>query len=199
MKLDPEHPIATHMGVNLPHVDSPNMIQFITYRLGDSIPQNLLKRLEIILKSVPAGLIDSVRRKKLQFWLDQGKGECLLNNKRIAKIIADDWIINQRNDYKLLAWVIMPNHVHLLVRIYKELPLSSIIQRRKGYTAMIINKILNRTDRVWMPDYFDRFIRDKAHFRYTLKYIKQNIEHGGVLWYFPEFLVKKYLGEDDKN
>ena len=76
--------------------------------------------------------------------------------------------------YKLLEWVVMPNHVHVLVQIEPQFELAEIVHSWKPFTAKEVRKILARSGRYWQPDYFDRFIRDEIHFANAIRYIRQN-------------------------
>jgi REP element-mobilizing transposase RayT len=67
----------------------------------------------------------------------------------------------------------MPNHVHLLVEVWQT-PLSDLLERWKGYTARTINRVLGRSGKLWQDDYWDRFIRDEAHYRKVVRYIEWN-------------------------
>jgi hypothetical protein len=78
----------------------------------------------------------------------------------------------------------MPNHVHVLIRMM-HVPLATIVQSWKSYTAHEANKLLGRKGIFWMPDYFDRFIRDERHFKATVDYILQNPVKAGLV-YAPE-------------
>ena len=75
--------------------------------------------------------------------------------------------------YRLLAWVIMPNHFHALIEIW-QVPMSKILQSWKGYTSKEANKILGRIGTFWEEDYFDRKIRDEQHFWRVIRYIEGN-------------------------
>ena len=68
----------------------------------------------------------------------------------------------------------MPNHVHVLVEINAEYQLSQIVHSWKSFTAKEANRILGTSGRYWQPDYFDRFIRDDAHYVNAVAYIHQN-------------------------
>jgi REP element-mobilizing transposase RayT len=76
--------------------------------------------------------------------------------------------------YRLSAWVIMPNHVHLLAARFEEETLADIMQVFKSITSHKANKALRRSGEFWMPDYFDRYIRNADHFNRTVKYIENN-------------------------
>jgi REP element-mobilizing transposase RayT len=62
---------------------------------------------------------DREKRTRLEEYLDRGVGECHLRDSHIAAI-AEDAILHFHNDrYELLAWCIMPNHVHVLVHVWQ--------------------------------------------------------------------------------
>ncbi|NIP53220.1 MAG: hypothetical protein GWN00_35180, partial [Aliifodinibius sp.] len=66
--------------------------------------------------------------------------------------------------YRLFAWAVMPNHVHVLIEIFEGFPLHFVVQSWKSFTATEANALLNRTGTFWYREYFDRFIRDERHF-----------------------------------
>ncbi len=76
--------------------------------------------------------------------------------------------------YDLIEMIIMPNHVHIMIRPYEGQHLHNIIQSWKSFTAMKANLILNRRGEFWMKDYFDRYIRNEEHFIKVINYIRNN-------------------------
>jgi len=152
----------------LPHFDHQNLIQMITYRLADSLPESVLKKLEITATH------DTERRKQIDACLDAGHGSCSLKDSRVASFVEDALLHFDGKRYKLLEWVVMPNHVHVLVEINAEYQLSQIVHSWKSFTAKEANRILGTSGRYWQPDYFDRFIRDDAHYVNAVAYIHQN-------------------------
>ncbi len=88
--------------------------------------------------------------------------------------------------YELIAWVVMPNHVHVVVKMGAVLKLEDMVTAWKSYTAHQINKLLHRKGAVWMPDFFDRYVRNNRHFSNVLKYLEKHITQGAVMWYLPE-------------
>jgi len=83
--------------------------------------------------------------------------------------------------YHLLAWVVMPNHVHVLIEVIQGYPLGDVIHSWKSFTAKQANKILGKTGAFWQRDYFDRFIRDEAHFANVVNYIHHNPVKAGLV------------------
>lgn len=172
-------PEEWHHG-NLPHRNKEGLIQFITFRLADSLPQEVLKNIESEIEKLATSEKDIQKRKKLQYWLDKGLGSCALANKEMAQVMQDALMHHDGEKYDLLSWVIMPNHVHVLIRTKEDLP--KIIQSWKSFTGkwgLKNNKkyglgIDADAHQFWMPEYWDRFIRDKEHFNNTVRYILNN-------------------------
>jgi REP element-mobilizing transposase RayT len=73
----------------------------------------------------------------------------------------------------LQAWVIMPNHVHLVVDI-RDVPLVKLVNGWKGAIAREANKLLGRRGRFWQEDYYDTLIRDEAHLKRAIRYTERN-------------------------
>ncbi|HEU0040497.1 MAG TPA: hypothetical protein VFR76_14625, partial [Verrucomicrobiae bacterium] len=114
----------------LPHCDYPWLIQFVTFRLEDSMPSSRRGEWEHLLR------IEDVRerRTKLKEYLDRGIGECHLRDRRIAKLTEETLLHFHDERYELLAWCVMPNHVHVLVHVWRT-PLDQMIQGWKRFAA----------------------------------------------------------------
>jgi putative DNA methylase len=82
--------------------------------------------------------------------------------------------------YTLIAWVVMPNHVHILIELLGKHELSEIMHSIKSYTAHEANKILGRRGQFWFIESFDRYIRDARHYRNTVRYIENNPVKAGL-------------------
>jgi|SaaInlStandDraft_1057018.scaffolds.fasta_scaffold117387_1 putative transposase len=194
---------------NLPHYDAAHKYQMITYRLADSLPadvlENIIKKCQQIEQSVSGSTggspvnIDLIKYKAMiEKYLDVGRGSCLLGRTEYGRIIIENWHFFAGKRYDLLAYVVMPNHVHLLIKTYEDWPLSKVIQSWKSYTS---HKILQlerdrraasepgSTDRViddelgilWQREYWDRFIRDERHFIDAVNYIHYNPVKAGLV------------------
>lgn len=149
----------------------------IGFRLADSLPAEALRRLEqdLLFKT------EGQRREYIKEILDAGHGECLLGDPRIATIVQNAFLFFDNQRYRLIAWVIMPNHVHVLVEMFDGFPLANIVQAWKGFTAREANKLLGRSDKFWQRDYFDRYIRDEAHYIDAVNYIHLNPVKAGLV------------------
>ena len=156
----------------LPHFDVYEAIQFVTFRLADSMPQDVLKKWRADLEA--GSINDADFRKTIEKFLDSGYGSCSLRDVRIANVLRQTLIKWDGDRYELIAWVIMPNHVHILIRLIGDNRLSDVMHSIKSYTAHQANKLLGRTGRFWSVESFDRYIRNADHFRNTIKYIEEN-------------------------
>jgi len=166
-----------HKRSHLPHCDYPCLFQSITFRLGDSIPKEAHQRLERELLVLPKDHREAERRLRIEALLNAGSGECLLARSECAQIVAE--VLMHQQGYQLIAWVIMPNHVHALVRV--ERPLERIIHAWKSISSKRLNCLLERQGARWQSDYWDRFIRDENHFKAVKTYIEQNPVAAGLV------------------
>ena len=179
----------------LPHCDKPGLVQFITFRLWDSMPSSRRGEWEHLLaiershaprsgaRSIasPDGktriearrLASREQRVKLEDYIDRGLGKCFLRDSRIATLMEGTMFFHQGKRFELLAWVVMPNHVHTLIEV-GEMPLSKIIQNWKSIVAVKANKLLGRSGDFWQLDYWDTYMRDEAQKLKVIRYIENN-------------------------
>jgi putative DNA methylase len=158
----------------LPHFDGIEIPQFITIHLAGSIPQKVIKRWKKELGSLTCEQEKILLQRRIERYLDQGYGEALLKHSPVATLVQNSLLKFHGKRYRLFAWVVMPNHVHLLMRRFKSYGLSAILHSLKSYTAHEANKMLQRTGQFWNEDYFDRYIRNEEHFYQTVQYIENN-------------------------
>jgi len=158
-----------HQRGYLPHCDEPGLTQLITIRLHESLPISRRGEWEFLLK-----VEDSrERRAKLENYLDRGAGECWLAQPDIARCAEDALRHFDGRRYQLHAWVIMPNHIHILVEI-GDTSLAKLMQSWKQFIARQANKILRREGTFWQREYWDTYMRDTAQTLKAVKYIENN-------------------------
>lgn len=168
----------------LPHFDSMQVLQSITFRLADSLPQEVLRRLEAELAQVVPEQQEVERRKRVEAWLDAGLGCCALAHPQVAAVVQETLAHFEPERYGLIAWCVMPNHVHVLIQ--PRCPLAKIVQSWKSYTgrwALARNAELGLGvpgKAFWMRDYWDRFIRNERHFDQVIEYIHMNPVMAGL-------------------
>jgi REP element-mobilizing transposase RayT len=95
--------------------------------------------------------------------------------------VEDAFLYYDGERYRLLCWVVMPNHVHLLVETNSDHPLPNVIQAWKSCTSKRANRLLERTGTFWARDYFDRYIRDDQHLQAVVRYIENNPVKAGLV------------------
>ncbi len=164
----------------LPHFDAPRYGQAITFRLADSMPKHVLDALEKELAGVPEAERNAEEVRRFNRLLDGGSGSCALRQPWAATIVQDSLLFGHALRYDLLAWAVMPNHVHVLIRPEEGWTLGRIVGDWKKHTARKINRELGRTGRFWFREYFDRFQRDPGHRERTVAYIERNPVKAGL-------------------
>jgi hypothetical protein len=119
----------------LPHFDRPGLVQAITFRLHDSMPQALLEKWARELQLLPTTQHEAERQKRIAAYLDAGHGVCWLRDGRVAEIMESNFLRFDGERYRLLAWVVMPNHVHVLAEMLAEVPLAKVVRSWKTWAA----------------------------------------------------------------
>jgi type I restriction enzyme R subunit len=175
----------------LPHWQQGDISYFVTWRLADSLPR---EKLDVWRSEQSAWLqhhpepwdskteheYHELFSQRIDHWLDAGSGSCLLRTPSLAKIVA---VALQHFDdarYKLSAFLVMPNHVHVLFQLLPGYRLEAVLQSWKGFTAREINRRCARVGPLWQEDYWDRMIRNEAHFAKCVDYILSNPEKAGL-------------------
>jgi carbamoylphosphate synthase large subunit/REP element-mobilizing transposase RayT len=182
--VDPRAPVIQTRR-RLPHWEQQGATFFITFRLADAVPQKLLRQwkeeLETWRKFHPEPWDASTKyeyQKRFhdarEAWLDQGHGECILRRPQIAATIANSLRHFDGDRYALDSFVVMPNHVHVLVRPHEAHSLSEILHSWKSFSAKEINKLRERSGAVWQDENYDRMVRDFAELERYRDYIKEN-------------------------
>ena len=161
----------------LPHLDRPGLIQGITFRLWDSLPAHVVA----LLQEEAETTADEIKRARVEAYLNAGYGRCYLREPQIARLVEQAFFYFDGQRYRLIAWVVMPNHVHVLIEQFEGQPLDKIIHSWKSYTATEANDYLRRQGKFWYPDYYDRYIRDERHFANAVNYIHNNPVKAGLV------------------
>jgi len=160
----------------LPHFDAPYVTQFVTFMLHDAFPVTRCTEWEGILNEPD----DSQRRRKLEAWLDRSHGECWLRQADLASPVEEKLRESDGKSYRLQAWAVMPNHLHLVVDVWAT-PLSKLLNLWKGASARAANLALNRGGKFWEREYFDTLIRDGEHLKRAIRYTENNPVKAGLV------------------
>jgi putative DNA methylase len=168
----------------LPHFDEPLLLQSINFRLYDALPDAVVQswRAELAwVENLPANDPKEIElRRRIARYEDAGHGACWLRNDRIAALVEGTLLHFDGERYRLIAWCVMPNHVHALIETGESWPLATLAHSWKTFTAREANRILGRSGEFWFREYFDRFIRDERHFRNVVDYIEKNPVQAGL-------------------
>jgi REP element-mobilizing transposase RayT len=168
--------IGWHQRGYLPHRDSPGLTQFVTFRLHDGLPAARRFEWEALLRIED----NRQRRIRLEEFLDRGHGQCWLRQPKIATLAEGALQHFDGERYQLLAWVIMPNHVHVLVQVCQT-PLAKVMQSWKRFIAREANKLLQREGIFWEREYWDTYMRDEAQVIKARRYTEQNPVKAGLV------------------
>ncbi len=177
----------------LPHWEKDDAVYFVTFRLADSLPQAVLAEFrneaeQLRAKLYDAGELTAAEKERLakltddltQAYLDRGVGECHLRDPRVAAMVREALLHFDGDRYRLHAWCIMPNHVHLMFDLTGEYKLEGVMHSIKSFTAHNANKLLGRSGHFWQREYSDRIVRDAKEYENKLGYIGENPSRAGL-------------------
>jgi REP element-mobilizing transposase RayT len=181
-------------GAYLPHWTKEGAIYAISFRLFDSLPKEVLdawnRERESILENArqqqrpptwaELKRLDDLHSEKVERYLDAGHGECLLKDPRVADVVAGALRHFDTRRYRLLAWCVMPNHVHVVMQSLVGEELPKILHSWKSHTAHEVNKLLGRSGPVWQPEYYDHLVRDDDDLRAQVEYVWKNPDAAGL-------------------
>jgi REP element-mobilizing transposase RayT len=159
---------------HLPHWSQAGRIYFVTFRLADSIPAaraaELSRERQVWCEAHPDPYTPAQWHEyhmlvsaRIEQWLDQCSGSCLLADSSCAEIVVDAMESFDGQHYQLDRWVIMPNHVHAIVTPKEGFGLEEILQAWKSFTAHAVNRHLGRHGQLWQRESFDHIVRSPAH------------------------------------
>jgi primosomal protein N' (replication factor Y) len=201
-ELDLSQPVSHLSGGNLPHWRQDGTTYFVTFRLADSLPKAKLKQWErerdLWLEENPRPTADgesaddgadatpsprllqwqseyrSHFTEQFDAWLDAGEGSCLLGCSEYREQLKNTFFNKNGKQYWLEGYVIMPNHVHLLVTPLGDARLSTIVQSWKSVSARKINELRGCKDSVWQKESFDHIVRNAGSLEKFQLYIADN-------------------------
>jgi len=166
----------TYYERNLPHWQPPGKDLFVTWRLSGSLPAKVVEAVR-----AEGELTAGKRFVEFDRQLDSGNyGPAWLSNPRVAALVVEA-MQKARNARlcKVWAYVVMPNHVHVLLEPGVEL--ARITKLIKGSTARAANKVLGRTGKIfWQDESFDHWIRTSAEFEKVRAYLERNPVKAGL-------------------
>jgi len=194
---------------NLPHIQPKGGTFFVTFRLEETIPEQVLQALladrEKQINNIDKKLSDKERENEkykaekrffagFDQWLDKCKtGPTWLKTSKLARTVAEKIHDLDGTKYKLIAYSIMSNHVHLLIDLAgfeggiehsgktKAYPLADALRLLKGSTSRSCNLLLNRTGQFWHHESYDHYVRDEDELFRIIEYILYNPVKAGLV------------------
>lgn len=172
----------------LPLLDQQGKLQFVTFRCFDSIPAKQREELKLMQSAFekshpkPWDLKTMVSYRKIigareESLLDAGYGECLLKDPDYRRIVEDSLSYFNGERYDLHSYVIMPNHVHILMVMKGEHKIEYTLKSLKKYTGRSINAKAGVCSKYWDGQNYCRLIRNQNHYDTVLSYINNNPRH----------------------
>ncbi|GAB4548311.1 MAG: transposase [Anaerolineales bacterium] len=191
---------------NLPHIHPEGHAFFITFSLLHAIPYDVLewlkKERENELRQADVTQRYSIQKKhfgKYDEWLDRCENSPRwLEEPEIAAIVAHEIERMNGERYALIAYCIMPNHVHLLVERLlavdahhhgqsAKYPLTDTLRLLKGRTARACNLALKREGQFWQHESYDHFVRNDNELGRIIAYILNNPVKAGLVKEWSEW------------
>ena len=221
---NPHEPVQRRQGAYLPHWTQEGATYAVNFRLGDSLPEPvwqsfLQERNDILKRALQQGRelseaererLDELYSERVESYLDAGHGACWLRQEPVAQLVQNALRHFDGERYRLAAWCVMPNHVHVVVQPLADHTLPDILHSWKSYTSKEANKLLGRTGKFWQDEYYDHLIRDQSDFERQVRYALENPVKAGLndwTWlgrapgllprlYAPGAAPDKMLGQD---
>jgi REP element-mobilizing transposase RayT len=182
---------------NLPHWQQIGKTYFITFRTEDSLPRAVIdawyqdrnawlkvheidpesRSWRVALARQPVQSRREFHRaftERFHRQLDECHGECVLRRPELAQIVAESLLHFDGQRYEMGDFVVMPNHVHLLVQFIPPVDMKRQCTSWKHFTATRINRELARAADFWQSESFDHIVRSPEQFEALRRYIADN-------------------------
>lgn len=183
--FDKKQVVEKRTGGDLPHWEQQGKMQYVTFRLADSLPQVVIQHIremeEQFMRDHPrpwstetAAQFKKLKSPAMEEFLDNGYGSCVLKSAEIRALLVSAINYYDGKAFETVAYVIMPNHVHLLVIMFSGVDVRDVMHSIKSYTSHKINKLLGYTGKLWQRESFDRIVRSSAQMRNYITYIENN-------------------------
>ncbi len=205
IKSEPTNPLRSgiHTRGYLPHVKREGCSYFVTFRLADSLPKDVLfkvkrKRAESLARleveepgfqksGAGTSASQELRRierdyfRGMEQYLDKGSGACYLRRAEIARLLAVALTFFEGKRYLLKSWFVIPTHVHLVIWPMPNHTLSTLLRSWKTYTGREANKLLSRPGQpFWQPESYDHWIRNEVEHEQCCRYVINNPVKAGL-------------------
>ena len=169
----------------LPHIEASDATYFVTFRTAGTLPSSV---------------VEDMRRtkqvaQKVDEYLDRSSDACWLRDPKVAQLVVEALKHFDVVRYRLHAWCVMPNHVHVVFAVLpgwspalqNRTPLATIVQSWKSYTGRRANQILGRSGEFWQREYYDHVIRNEDEFARYVEYTVNNPVKSGLCDRWDEY------------
>jgi type I restriction enzyme R subunit len=208
----------------LPHWDVPGAPYFVTTCLEGSIPAQGLVDLARYRDEVqrwprPNEMKEEAWRiqcwkqvfVRLEHWLDEQPAIRHLEDPVLTKEVVESMVHFAGERYDLLAYVVMPSHLHWLFRPLDSwvetfagdprTPRQRIVYSMNRFTATKCNRLLKRNGRFWQKECYDHWVRDTEELERIIRYIEENPVKAGLVaspeeWRFSSAWLRKQTGTE---
>nr|WP_262903425.1 transposase [Hymenobacter psoromatis] len=179
-----------HYERNLPHRLPPGGTVFITFRLADSLPLEVIEQLKVSFEKADENEDEDEKyaRQRRYFGrfdrhLDGATtGPLWLRQPAVAQLVQQALHFYDSKQYTLVCYCIMANHVHLVATLPDEAqPLAHTLQALKGYTAKLGNQLLGRKGQFWQRESYDHLIRSTSELERVIAYVVDNPVKAGLI------------------
>ncbi len=155
---------------HLPHLVKEGSTYFVTFRLADAVAQRADTR------SSPDSPEELAATSDPPLTL----GSCLLRDQEASAVVVGALAHFRGTRYELLAWCVMPNHVHVVVQPWQPWQLAKTMHTWKSFSANKINSLVGRRGRLWEREYFDHLIRREEYVQRFADYVEGNPVAAGL-------------------
>jgi putative transposase len=174
----------------LPHWEVAGGRYFVTVRLADSLPAEVVARLQEIHRALAAtdpasdqfAALQRQSFRTMEKYLDAGTGSCALRDPHCAQVIITELAALSEWSVDAAHYTIMPNHWHALLvpRAGCVHSLEQVMKRLKGRSAKQLRRIVGGRGAIWQGEWFDRWMRDDSEWEKTVAYIRNNPVKAGL-------------------
>ncbi|HZO99007.1 MAG TPA: type ISP restriction/modification enzyme, partial [Terriglobia bacterium] len=186
--------IRIRYGAYLPHWTHEGATYAVCFRLADSLPESVVetwrferndivktaKQMNRPLSAHEQERLDQLFSERVEKFLDEARGECWMQRDEVAAVVAGALRHFDSQRYRLVAWCVMPNHVHAVLQPLPGYDLAGIIHSWKSFSSKEANRVLGRSGEFWQPEYYDHLIRDEQDFVRQVEYVLTNPQRAGL-------------------
>ena len=171
----------------LPHWEKEEGLYFLTLHQADSLPRAVIAKIAERHRILQAAKENNVHllpeqeahlaaysQPRIEEYFDRGVGSCAFMDQRVAGSMAAALRFREGKHYRLLAWCVMPNHVHVVVRLFPGRELATVVKAWKTFSAKAANHALESKGRFWHRDYYDLLIRNGDESARAIRYVAEN-------------------------